>query len=385
MISVDVKAFAAAFAAVAPVLSAAVKIPAYQHIRVDVAAGRMTLSASDLDMEARAALPAEGDDVAFLMPRAVADFLSARATMAPDRATIEVADGAREIVALHGRARVSQPGLPADDFIAFKDEAAGFRFSLNAGELAMLLKGALRAVADVSAARPAFEGAFLHPFEDSELRAVGTDGNRMHVASVTLPEIDGDWPATGALPGVIVPKRAAERIAGLVDGLENEAAIAGSAHFLSVAVGDIMLLTRLIGAAFYDYTRIIPAKGDVSATVDGAAMARALKALAIVPAKTSGKAGATQWRAARFAFGDGSIALAMKGDGGMAEDVVAAQTKGEVTVAFGARFIEDAIAAIGADKVRLTMGGNAATAASASWIVDAEASDVFAIVAPRRW
>lgn len=385
MISVDVKAFAAAFAAVSPVLSAQVKIPAYQHVRVDIAAGRMTLSASDLDMEARASLPVEGGDYAFLMPRAVADFLSARAGMAPDKAAIEVSDGAREIVALHGRARVNQPGLPADDFTAFKAEAATFRFALNAGELAMLLKGVLRAIAEQNPTYPAFEGTFLHPWGGVELRAAGADGNRLHVASVTLPEIDGEWPNAGTLPGVVVPKRAAERIAGLVDGLENEAAVAGSAHFLSVAVGDLMLFTRLIGAAWVDYGRILPKKGEIAATFDGAAMARALKALAVVPARTSGKTGTSQWRAARFDIVADGVAITMKGDNGMAEDFAAAETKGEASVAFAARYVEDAIAAIGADKVRLTANIDTPKSPKSNWIFDAETSDVFAVVAPRIW
>lgn len=323
-----VAAFAEAAKAIRQIPHSGIKLDIFEHARLVAADGAMCLTMSDMDMEAHVSIPCEADapEIAAAIPRPVLDFFVMRAE-AFGEGRLEFDAGMRNVVARHGRARLSLPILPADQFVVMDDVTADWTIRLRAHEFCQALARCEKAVSE-NESQPMLLGPFLHLL-DGVLRMIGADGHRFHIVDLDGVSPEGALPARSGstLPGIILPPRAVREIQRIWNGDEAAMTVCGTATRTIVATQRIRFVTKLIDATYYDYPKLIPRRGEGSIHLPVEALARALDALVVVP-KTDTKGKAVRTRAVRITIQDGAIDLFTRGDAGDAGDTVDAEVTG---------------------------------------------------------
>lgn len=325
-------------------------IPVLSMVKLEAAASALALTATDLELEARAtvvcgeiaedgavAAPAE-TLVGFVrkLPAGVAITLHAPKGAAGEGGRLDVTAG---------RARMSIPILPAADFPAFPEPARATRFALGSYALRRLIDKTRFAVSK-EATRYYLGGIFLHFHSDEsgdDIRAVATDGHRLAMASTRQPAGIEE----GMTLAAIVPAAACAEIRKLIVDHAGDVEISCDGAVFKVEAGGASLATKVIDGQFPDYQRIVPKPAGVAVCVDRQALIDAVSRVMIVAPENA--------RSIRLSTGDGDalIVRARDPDRGEAADELIATAQGGVEIGFNGRFLLDQLGVLEGDEVTL--------------------------------
>ena len=302
------------------------------------------IEATDLDLTVRAVIEADGADAAFTVD---AGRLNDIVRKLPDGAEIAIGLAAEEKHATFkcGRSRFSLLVLPARDFPEGSAADAACRFTISGKALAAMIAGTGFAVA-VKDTRYYLDGLYLHRTTvhgADRLTAVATDGHRLALARMPLPDGAADMPA------VIVPRITVATMARLAEAA-GEIAVAVSDRRIEFSAGNLEFASKLIDGTYPDYMRVVPQGNDKHALADRAALAAAADRVATIATERG--------RALRLSFEPASVIRlsAKNADTGEAEDEVPAEYDGDgLDIGFNARYLAEALARITGDKVDIAL------------------------------
>lgn len=302
-------------------------IPILGHVRLVVASGTLTATATDLDIEVSGSIPAIGDDMAFCVDAKLLAGIVGK--IAGDTITVELADNRVTIKA--GRSRFTLDTLPVDDFPSM--QAGTFDADLTL-DLAALVAPVQFAIS-TEETRYYLNGVFLHN-KDGQLVAAATDGHRL------ARHIGPDAPE---LAGIILPRK----LVGLLP--KGEVRFEASQTKVRITAPDgVVFIGKLIDGTFPDYDRVIPTGNDRVATFAAADMIAAANRVAVVSSERE--------RGLRLAITDGEIGLSIRGEG-EAEDVVACSFASEdsepLTVGFNAAYLAELVGMFGGGDVKMAL------------------------------
>lgn len=296
-------------------------IPILDTVRLVAADGKLTATATDLDIEITASAPCDVEQDGEISVCVDAKLLAGIAGKLSDGDVTITVDGATAIVK-SGRSRFKLQALPVDDFPTM--ESGDFATKIDV-DLASLVVPAAHAMSN-EATRYYLNGVYLHAIGNT-LTAVATDGHRMVVhAGGAAPEFE---PA-------ILPRK-------LVDMLpKGEVALSLSRTKARVVAGDTVITSKLIDGTYPDYKRVMPQGNDRIMTVDRDAMLAAVERVSIVSAEKA--------RAVKMNIADGALTLTVNGDSSASEEVKAGLTDGpnaeSLTIGFNAAYVADAMRAL---------------------------------------
>ncbi len=157
-----------------------------------------------------------------------------------------------------GRSRFTLSTLPAADYPA--SDALGDVLSVT------IAQGELKRIIDLTQFAMAqqdvryYLNGMLFELSDTRLRVVATDGHRLAMAEMTLPEpvnIDGDSPRQ-----LIVPRKGVLELGRLLDSSDALMTLAIGPSSIRATVGDVTFSSKLVDGRFPDYERVIPAHSD---------------------------------------------------------------------------------------------------------------------------
>src|SRR5690606_40283827 len=93
------------------------------------------------------------------------------------------------------------------------------------------------------------------------------------------------------MPGIIVPKKTVGEIQKLLDGADDaEVKVEVSDTKIRVAVGSVVLLSKLIEGTFPDYDRVTPKNNEKQMIVDRGSFAIAVDRVSTIASERGGKA-----------------------------------------------------------------------------------------------
>ena len=233
-------------------------IPILANVMIAVRDGRLTLTATDMEI-------AIVEDVAASTTRngsctAPAATLYEIVRKLPDGAAVELdhPGGDAQLALRAGRYATSLVVLPVDDSPSMTAGSLPHRFAVPALALRGLIDRTRFAIS-TEETRYYLNGIYLHAADSDGtrvLRAVATDGHRLARVEEPLPE------GAGGMPGVIIPRKTVAELRKLLDEVSGDIDIALSDTRIQFKVGLVTLTSKLIDGTFPEYERVIPRDND---------------------------------------------------------------------------------------------------------------------------
>ncbi|MEP9369161.1 DNA polymerase III subunit beta [Xanthobacter sp. VNH20] len=347
-------------------------IPILANVLIRTGTSGLELKATDLDLEVVETVPAQVDqDGATTVPAHVVYDIVRKL---PEGAQVQLeSSGDRgTLVVRAGRARFTLQTLPQEDF---PDLAAGeftHSFKLRGAEFRRLVDKTQFAIS-TEETRYYLNGIFLHVAEakgsgKGTLRAVATDGHRLAQAELEAPE------GAAGMPGIIVPRKTVAEVQKLLEDKDAEVTVSLSTTKIRVAVGAIVLTSKLIDGTFPDYNRVIPAGNDKVLLVDKTDFAAAVDRVSTVSSERG--------RAVKLSLTDGKLVLSVTNpDSGSATEELEVDYAAEpLDIGFNSRYLLDITAQLEGDTAELKL----ADSGSPTLVRDSTKTDALYVLMPMR-
>jgi len=322
-------------------------IPILSNVLMQAQNNELTFIATDLDIEVQEAAPAMVEDAGTVT--APAHLLYDIARKLPDGAQIAIKVGSdQRLEVTAGRSHFTLPLLPAGDFPKMTADGFSHNFALSAKDLSRLIDKTKFAIS-TEETRYYLNGIYIHAYEGA-LRAVATDGHRLALAELDLPQ------GAENLPGVIIPRKTVAEIRRLIDGGESDISLAVSEAKIQFHYGSAILTSKLIDGTFPDYQRVIPSNNEKELILDNKIFASAVDRVATISAEKS--------RSVKLSLTQDTLELAVNNpEHGNAHEQIAVDYSAEpMEIGFNARYLLDVSAQIESRDASLFLDGPAAPA-----------------------
>ncbi len=345
-------------------------IPILANVLIKADRGKLSMKATDLDLEVIDSVAAEvSQGGATTVP---AHMFYEIVRKLPEGAQIVIeGSGDRAVLSLRaGRSRFTLQTLPESDF---PDLAAGemtHSFKLAAADLKRLIDKTQFAIS-TEETRYYLNGIYLHTAGTAKaatLRAVATDGHRLAQVELPLPE------GAAGMPGIIIPRKTVGEVQRLIETGEGEVAIELSAGKIRFSIGDVVLTSKLIDGTFPDYARVIPANNDKSLTVDKKDFEAAVDRVSTVSSERG--------RAVKLSITGGRLVLSVTNpDSGSATEELEVEYESDpLDIGFNSRYLLDIAAQIEGEVAVLKL----ADPGSPTLIQDKNAKGALYVLMPMR-
>lgn len=345
-------------------------IPILANVLIKADNGKLSMKATDLDLEVTDSIAAEvGPSGATTVP---AHMFYEIVRKLPEGAQIVIeGSGDRAVLSLRaGRSRFTLQTLPESDF---PDLAAGemtHSFKLAASDLKRLIDKTQFAIS-TEETRYYLNGIYLHTAgtgKAATLRAVATDGHRLAQVELPLPQ------GGAGMPGIIVPRKTVGEVQHLIETGEGEVAIELSAGKIRFTIGDVVLTSKLIDGTFPDYARVIPANNDKSLVVDKKDFEAAVDRVSTVSSERG--------RAVKLSITGGRLVLSVTNpdSGSATEEIEVEYDSDPLDIGFNSRYLLDIAAQIEGEVAVLKL----ADPGSPTLIQDKDAKGALYVLMPMR-
>ncbi len=327
-------------------------IPILCNVLLNAADGALSMTATDMDLAI-----VERVDCNLVQPGATtvpAHTLYDIVRKLPEGSEIEIASGGQQsqLVVRCGHSRLALTTLPSEDFPIMTEGELPYSFRLSAEALGGIIDRT-RFAMSVEETRYYLNGIYVHAADTDTgqvLRIVATDGHRL--ARVEMPLPDG---AVG-MPGVIVPRKTVGEVRKLLDDGAQDVTMALSDTKVRIAVGNTVLVSKLIDGTFPDYDKVIPFANDKALRVDPKNFAKAVDLVSTIATEKS--------RAVKLRLDQGVLVLsASSPDSGNAEERLEVDyADGPLEIGFNSRYLLDIAGLIESDGAQFMFSDSASSA-----------------------
>ena len=345
-------------------------IPILANVLIRAEKSKLSLKATDLDLEVTDAVDAEVSPAGSTTVPAHMFYEIVRKLPEGSQIVLE-ASGDRAMLAIRaGRSRFTLQTLPESDF---PDLAAGdmtHKFTLAASDLKRLIDKTQFAIS-TEETRYYLNGIYLHTAgsgKSTMLRAVATDGHRLAQVELALPA------GAAGMPGIIVPRKTVGEVQRLIEDAGSEVAIELSAGKIRFSIGDVVLTSKLIDGTFPDYARVIPLGNDKELIVDKKDFEASVDRVSTVSSERG--------RAVKLSISSGKLMLSVTNpDSGSATEELEIDYGSEaLDIGFNSRYLLDIAAQIEGEVAVLRL----ADAGSPTLIQDKDAGGALYVLMPMR-
>ena len=345
-------------------------IPILANVLIRADRSKLSLKATDLDVEITDTIAAEvGPGGSTTVPAHM--FFDIVRKLPEGAQIILESSGDRAAMAIRaGRSRFTLQTLPESDFPDLAPGEMTHKFTLKASDLKRLIDKTQFAIS-TEETRYYLNGIYLHAASSGKtqmLRAVATDGHRLAQMEIELPK------GAVGMPGIIVPRKTVAEVQRLMEDSDAEVAIELSAGKIRFTVGEAVLTSKLIDGTFPDYGRVIPAGNDKELVVDKKEFEAAVDRVSTVSSERG--------RAVKLSITGGKLLLSVTNpDSGSANEELEVEYAADpIDIGFNSRYLLDIAAQIEGEAAVLKL----ADPGSPTLIQDKEAKGALYVLMPMR-
>jgi DNA polymerase-3 subunit beta len=300
----------------------------------------LELSAFDYEVGARGGVDASVLEEGRAL---VSGRLLAEITRSLPAAPIEVSTDGNRLLISCGSTRFTLPTLPVEDYpeLPVLPPVTG---RLESGAFAAAV-GQVVIAAGRDDTLPVLTGVKVE-IDGDQLTLAATDRYRLSVRTLNWRPEDPEHTASALLPARTLAETARSLAGSSAEVAISLGAGAGGEALAGFSDGTRRTTTRLVEGQFPDYRKLLPASSPLSADVNVAALAEAVKRVRLVASGTS---------PVQLAFSAGQLRLEA-GTGGEAEareDLDAVYDGPDLTVAFNPGYLLDGLGALESDTVAI--------------------------------
>ena len=345
-------------------------IPILANVLIRADRAKLSLKATDLDIEVTDTIAAEVGPAGSTTVPAHMFFDIVRKLPEGSQVVLE-SSGERAALAIRaGRSRFTLQTLPESDFPDLAPGEMTHKFTLKAADLKRLIDKTQFAIS-TEETRYYLNGIYLHAAGSAKaqtLRAVATDGHRLAQMELDLPK------GAEGMPGIIVPRKTVGEVQRLLEDDDAEVLIELSPGKIRFTVGDVVLTSKLIDGTFPDYGRVIPVNNDKELVVDKKEFESAVDRVSTVSSERG--------RAVKLSVTGGKLSLSVTNpDSGSANEELEVEYESDpIDIGFNSRYLLDIAAQIEGEAAVLKL----ADPGSPTLIQDKESKGALYVLMPMR-
>lgn len=330
---------------IANVVPAKTTLPILTCVLMEVAEGRLTLSATNLDISIttstdKVEIKDEGK-VALPAVKFVPFVRSLRS------GTVKIAHTGEKISLVSGKSRLTENTMKVDEYPKLKELEEKDGLDMEAAVLIDMVNETSYSVSR-DETRPALMGILWEVRPDS-LTLVATDAHRLARSNRHM-----EWTVPGERDMIVdtAGLRHLPRIAASVkddDEATGNITVFMGENQLSFRAGQTVLHTRLLEGPFPDYNAVIPKDNDKDITIDKADFSQAIRRVSITADRITSQI--------KLGVESGRMELTARGtDGSQADDEIAVSYEGDaMEIGFNYSYLQDILKNIKSDSVVLSL------------------------------
>ena len=347
-------------------LSTKPQTPILSGIYMNAKEGQLELQSTNYELGFILTIPAEihTPGTAVLPGKYLTEFAR---KLPADEVSIDTGSSDGLAVIKSGTARFTLRTMEVSDFPVLHRMDGTLQFTIKDRTLARLVKKSAFACLreEQRDRRPIFTGCQLE-VEGREVTFAATNVHRLAVKSEQLEEDAGQI-------RVIIPARFLEEVTRTISSeVPADVQVTCSYNQVSVSFDNIYMTSRLIEGAFPDYRRVIPREENIrtKVTLDAGTFASAVERASLI-ARTD------QYNIVKLSFAQGLMRISSNSpEIGEAEETIPAEVTGDdVTIAFNASYLMDAVKSLDSDTCILSLQGSNEQGVNLSPITICEEAD----------
>lgn len=320
-------------------------IPILSNVLIKVENNQLSLATTDMDLEINESVAASVEKQGSIT--APAHTLHDIVKKLPDeeKVEIEVNESGNNMQVKAGRSNFRLSCLPVADFPALGVGELPVEFAVSASDLRDIIDRT-RFAMSTEETRYYLNGIYLHAAEKDGvevLRAVATDGHRLAMFDMALPENAANMPA------VIVPRKTIGELRKLIEDAADTVQISLSESKIRFAFDHVVVTSKLIDGTFPDYKRVIPEGNDKLVEIDPRVFSDAIDRVSTI---SDGKS-----RAVKINLNGKGMTLSANSQesGSATEDIEVKSESPDIEIGFNARYLLDITQQIKSDGCQMRM------------------------------
>lgn len=321
-------------------------LPVLANVLIRVEGESASFTATDLEVELSSRMAVENAEAGEITvpARKLFDIVKALA----DGSKVDLSQTGERVQVKSGRSRFILATLPASEFPSTDTGEVLDKVEIDQGSFKRLLERSAFAMA-MQDVRYYLNGLLLEVREGG-LRAVATDGHRLAMAETAGT---GD---TDLRRQVIVPRKGVLELQRLLEGGDSGLELVFAKNHIRARLGDSLMSSKLIDGRFPDYEAVIPLGADKIVIVDRDSVRQALLRVAILSNE--------KYRGVKLEVSPGVLRVIAHNpeQEEAVEEIEAETTVDDLNVGFNVNYLQDALAAVGGERVQIRLRDGASSA-----------------------
>ncbi|MBF0454179.1 MAG: DNA polymerase III subunit beta [Magnetococcales bacterium] len=348
-------------------------MPILANTLIETSPGRITLSATDLEVSLRTSCEAEVADEGSLAVSARTLYDIVREL--PEGSIHLRGEANNRLQLRSGRAKFALSGFPGAAFPEIP-EASGDRRHLFERDMLLGMINKTHFAMSYDDTRFTLNGIFLQlspngeAGEPAKIRMVATDTHRLAMIEQILLE-----KTVSESMELIIPKKTVYEVKKLLEESDEEVElVAGDTHIQFIKP-DITLVSKLVQGHFPDYRRVIPSQNNLRLTMDRAQLDEVVKRMMVLSHEKS--------RGVRMTISSDSMLISSNNpeqEAGEEEMPVVYEGEKKTTIGFNARYLREILTAMEGEQVRFLLRDDEAP----SLVFDPDRDNALFVLMPMR-